>query len=125
MATQGIVSVVRGGAVLLKVVAGSDGYNAPKLAEALRAWFEANEFLYATDDERMDARTAYCLASMIGFGADCDRVVVMPDEVFHQCDDELGPLYRQTFADPRFNPRWEYGTADYIEVVDLDAKEVL
>lgn len=26
-------------------------------------------------------------------------------------------LYKETFQDPKFNPRWANGTADYTEVV--------
>src|SRR5580692_4971476 len=35
MATQGVVSILRGGRVIMKIVVGCNGYSAEKLAEAL------------------------------------------------------------------------------------------
>ncbi len=33
--------------------------------------------------------------------------------------ERLHRRYRQTFLDPRFNPRWKQGTAEFIEVIDF------
>jgi hypothetical protein len=41
--------------------------------------------------------------------------------IFSRRDDDLDGLYfdRLKFEDPRFNPRWDDGTADYVEVVEF------
>lgn len=107
MATQGIVSVVRGGETVLKCVTGCDGYNAEKLADAIRA------------RGMLTAAEAHALALEVGYG--CDRCLVVQDvngDVYHG-DDDLEPRYRATFSDPRFNPRWESGTAHHTVIVDL------
>jgi hypothetical protein len=35
-------------------------------------------------------------------------------------DEEGKSRYMDTFHVAQFNPRWKYGTADYVEVVELD-----
>ncbi len=116
MATQGIVSIldIDGKQVLFKVIAGSDGYNASKLVE----WVKAQKGVLTIEG-------VYQAARQVKFGATEDMVV--QDSAGSLCYDgngdpaELGGLYRdyEKFCDPRFNPRWENGTADYVEVVVL------
>lgn len=106
MATQGLVSVVEGGAVRFKIVAGCNGMRAVELAARLRAERFAN------------AGSVYDLAEECGFGCDDCRVVMGASEEFYLFDDDLGELYRKTFDDPRFNPRWRHGTAAHVEVVE-------
>lgn len=116
MATQGIVSIldIGGEKMLFKVIAGSDGYNASKLVE----WVKAQTGALTIED-------IYKAAKQVKFGAQEDLVV--QDSAGSLCfdgddgPDELSGLYRDytKFCDPRFNPRWEQGTADYVEVVTL------
>lgn len=106
--TQGVVSVVQGGAVRLKIIAGCDGMHADQVAAAIKRTGRV-----PTLEE------AYRLASQHGFGSVEDRVVMDEHGVKFDGDEELDPRYRQTFADPRFNPRWDHGTADFVEVVEL------
>lgn len=107
MATQGLVSIVRDGKVQFKAVVGCDGMNAPELASLVR------EFPPETIAD------LYRLCSEAGFG--CEDCLVLQSEtgVVSECRDDPGPLYREKFSDPRFNPRWKHGTADYVEVVEL------
>lgn len=107
--TNGIVSVVRDGQVVLKCIAGCDGYHAEEVADWLR------ENRDACEQEVCDA----CLD--LEFGCYEDLVVQGPEvTVWRGGDvDELDPLYRQKFSDPRFNPRWDCGRADYVEVVEI------
>ena len=107
MATQGIVSVREHDEVIMKVVAGSDGYNASKVATKLRGEWPVS------------AERAYDIAIQEVFGSVHDLVVQTIGEDLYKGDDELNPRYRTTFADPNFNPRWEHGTADHVEIVDL------
>lgn len=106
--TQGIVSVVKDGAVRLKIITGSDGMQAPKIAKAIREMGRV-----PTTDE------AYNMAMRLGFGHKHSLVTMNETGERFDGHGELHPLYRSSFADPRFNPRWEQGTADYIEVVEL------
>jgi len=112
MATQGIVSVVVGDKTVAKAVAGSDGYNANLLAEVIRRGH------LTTPADIFDA------AKRVGFGdAEVDLVVQGPDVNLFEGDEDLSGLYldRTKFQDPRFNPRWEHGTADHVEIVKFTA----
>jgi len=106
MATQGIVTVTHKGIVTHKIIVGCDGYNADDLVQAIE---EAQKPL--------TIGTCLALAKDVGFG--CSDCLVVMDE-YSSCgaDDELDERYRRTFKNPRFNPRWENGTADYVRVVE-------
>lgn len=110
MATQGIVSVIVNGEVAVKAIAGSDGYNASILAEEIQR-------NHITSPEEI-----FNLAQEIGFGDQESLVVQSPDKNLYEGDADLAGLYldRSKFADPEFNPRWERGTADHIEVVKFE-----
>ena len=107
MATQGIVSLVKNGAVVLKCVAGCDGYNATKVADWLR------------ENPDTDGQSAYEACRRMGFG--CSDCLVIQTRNCHvwECEDDLSPLYREKFLDPRFNPRWDCGLAAHVEVVSV------
>jgi len=109
MATQGLVTVrsKSDGKVLMKIVAGCDGYNAQRVANILRASWPVS------------VGQAYTMAREIGFGSNEDLVVITATEVRFDGDYDLGPLYRSTFEQPEFNPRWEHGTADNVVVIDV------
>lgn len=106
--TQGIVSVVKNGEVILKIVAGSDGMNAGKLAPEIK---KRNAVLSLEE--------LHSLAIEVGFGCEKCLVVLGKESDFHMTEDDLPPLYRKTFSDPKFNPRWECGLADHVIVVKL------
>ena len=107
MATQGIVAIVKDGRVVMKFVAGAEGYRAPNLAHALKRMRNLPK----------NAKAGYELAYAYGFGSIEDLVVMTESEIEFHGDVDLSPLYRETFNQPRFNPRWKQGTADYVEVV--------
>lgn len=107
MATQGIVSVTRDGRAIVKAVAGCNGMQAGKLVEAIKA-----------RRELVNAETVMLMAQRAFFGCPACLVVLDEQEALGAID-ELPSLYRQTFDDPRFNPRWHRGTADYVEVVEI------
>jgi hypothetical protein len=111
MATQGVVSVVVGDKTVVKAVAGSDGYNANLLVEEIRRGH------LVTPEDVLNA------AKRVGFGHESDLVVQGPDENLFEGDEDLAGLYldRSKFLDPRFNPRWNHGTADHVEVVEFPA----
>lgn len=109
MATQGLVTVTKGGQVLMKFIAGSDGDAAVDLAAAIREWREPPSPL----------SNAYDIALAHGFGTKESLVVMNREDVEFRGDEDLDKRYRETFDQPRFNPRWDVGTADYVEVVEL------
>ena len=128
MATQGIVSIVDKDKVLMKVVAGCDGYHAKHLANRLVEEWPVE------GGGPIDPIVAYDLAEEEGFGCGVCRFVITErsilgfndtHEVHNVEEDEDGGFesYRGTFQKPRFNPRWEYGTADYVFVLDISHKE--
>lgn len=101
MATQGLVSVVRGGKVVLKVITGCDGYNAKQLASEIKV------------SPSLDLDYVYSLALRMGFGGEASLVVMDAERVFYPYDDnEVPARYRETFDNPRFNPRWASGMID-------------
>lgn len=125
MATQGIVSVISRKKVLMKVVAGCDGYNANLLAKKL------------LEQWPVEPEKAYELAKEVRFGCDACRFVITKDkilglnEVNHELENFEGDedfdtsghnLYREKFKDPMFNPRWKYGTASHFQIVDVATK---
>jgi hypothetical protein len=106
MATQGIVSLIVGGKVQVKAVAGCNGFKCRQLCLAI----EADNL--STPEEIYDA------AKEVSFGCpDCLVVMDAEREIF-EGEDELGGLYRKTFDDPVFNPRWAHGMAAYAEYVE-------
>jgi hypothetical protein len=108
LATQGVVSIRQRGKVVMKLIAGSNGDRAVRVATAMR-----NAIALPTSQE------AYDLANRCGFGHVSDLVVMTETEVVFYGDDELPDLYRRTFDDPTYNPRWERGIADHVKIIDL------
>lgn len=93
----------------MKIVTGSDGMNVKKVARAIRQLGRVPEL-----------SEAYNLAMGLGFGSARTLVVMgVKRSKFETGDKRLSQLYRLTFNNSRFNPRWSYSTADYITVVDL------
>jgi hypothetical protein len=107
MASQGLVSVRSDDKVIMKIIAGLDGQFAKELAKILREQWP------------MDIDSVYERALNLGFGSMETLVVITTDGIRFEGDDELSLLYRSTFDKPDFNPRWQYGTADYVEIIDV------
>ena len=114
MATNGIVSIVSPiGKTLVKCVAGCDGYNATTVAKLL------------TEAPTLDMQSIYETCLDNGFGcSDCLVVMDANKHIFdyaeHDSAEDLSDLYRDTFTNPRFNPRWTCGIASHIELVTYD-----
>lgn len=107
MATLGLVTVMSEKKVVMKIIAGSDGYFAPQLANKLKnSW-------------PVDIKTAYEMARKIGFGGIEDLVVITESEVYFKGDEDISPLYRETFTQMKFNPRWEIGEAENTIVIKV------
>jgi hypothetical protein len=115
VATNGLVSIVVGGKVAMKIVTGSDGYNAALLAQLLRAIKRVPSVQEAVD---------FCVSCEFGASrSDYGSLCIQTPERDHYLSDpeaELPPLYREKFSDPRFNPRWKCGIAAYTEVIEME-----
>lgn len=111
MATLGLVSVICDGHVVMKLIAGCNGVNAAQVADAIR--------LAGERPRSGEAGLALCAAHHFGCH-DCCVIVTADDLVWGPQDDEPSldfTRFRDTFADPTFNPQWAHGTAEYTEVV--------
>lgn len=106
MATNGVVSVRKNGQVVMKISVGTDGNNAAKVARAIRAMNRV-----PTIDE------ANKIASENEFGTGACRVVVTKNNL-NKFTGKM-ELYKSKFHDPGFNPRWECGISDHVEIVDF------
>ncbi len=110
MATQGLISITHANRVVFKIVAGCNGMKAAELAAAIK------------QTPPKTVAEIFELAGKAGFGCE-DCLVVCDPQRPHMASgdshyDEYHRLYRETFEDPRFNPRWEHGTAAYTEVIE-------
>lgn len=109
MSTQGLVTFVHNGQVVLKVVAGCNGQQAEAMADFLR--------VLEPDAIRGLGRVIYGEALRRHFGCRDCLVVLTPTGEISGFTETLPPRYRQTFNQPEFNPRWPQGTAAYVEVI--------
>ena len=123
MATQGLVTVIKGGKVVAKVVVGCNGFNAVILAQAI---VQHGKFDHLFLSKSAEAN---------GFGCPDCRIIagVLPDKPEHVSvyggvyagvyggdNDPQTALVRQTFHLRNFNPRWSRGTCDRVWIADLD-----
>ncbi len=111
--TQGLVSVLSGPQVLMKVVAGNDGMRAQEVGKAIRVFVAMYGQLPTVDE-------AYSMAAERGFGCvDC-LVVMTKDARRFDGDDELSPAYQDTFDQQGFNPRKSDGVSDYSYSINVE-----
>jgi len=122
--TNGILSIMDGEKVIAKLVVGCDGQYMPEVASQInRSWTLAD----------VDLHSILTLAKAHGVGCDDCRVVIgdldgkptvmMAEDFDFGDDDKTRERYFDTLQKPKFNPRWERGTAAYALVVDLGAKK--
>jgi hypothetical protein len=113
MATQGLLSIVdKANKVKFKIVCGCNGSNIKALAESVKKLFN--------DEKPITATRLYIMADDHACGCkDCLAVLSDTEVIYHGDGDdlEISESYRKTFNRPKFNPRWEVGTAEYTEVI--------
>lgn len=58
-------------------------------------------------------------------GCGCKECLVVMDSenIIFGGDERMDSLYRETFDDPSFNPRWKIGTADIVIKLKIDNPE--
>lgn len=104
--TQGVVSFTYKGEIRIKAIAGCNGFNAEHLAKSAEA-----EGLTTIEQ-------IYAQAILDDFGcANC--LVVMDSEKIMHAGGFVPELYRKTFSQPEFNPRWDNGTAPHVVIVEI------
>lgn len=123
MGTQAVVSVVSPeGTVIAKAVTGCNGREADRLATL------AAERLSAADRPQDTAKALLALAREAEYGCESCLVVQWADGFAMDApdmlldflsDEESVDRWKDRFQEPEFNPRWEYGTAEYVRVVTL------
>lgn len=117
MATQGVLSIVVNGKVILKLVTGSNGYDIPKIAEEVKRKRIVNiEDLKALCYE-MDFTPPYLTIQ----SSPTDFWCIEEDTNL----EDLNELFEIKFNEPEFNPRWSCGLADYVEVVEFTDKQLI
>ena len=122
--TQGIVSIRKDGQMLYKIVVGHDGMNARKVTSRIRSLAHiptVEELKTICHEEDFG-----CPDCLIILEDDPDyyykpKLHAGKDVEWVEGDPEY-QRYLDTFHVAQFNPRWKFGTADYVEVVDVFEK---
>jgi NAD(P)H-nitrite reductase large subunit len=113
MATQAVISLVKKDHTFIKIVCGCNGYNAEKLVKII-------------EDKQLDKiRHIYNAAIENNIGCKECLVVMDDNDIIFKGNDDVDPLYRETFDNPSFNPRWKNGTAEYVIVIKIDNPELI
>lgn len=111
MTTQAIISLVKNDHTFIKIICGCDGYNAEKLVKIIK------------DNKLDNIQDIYKIALENKFGCKDCLVVMNSDNIIFYGDERVGPLYRETFDNQSFNPRWKNGTADDVIILKIDNPE--
>lgn len=119
--TNGIVSIRKNGVMLYKAIVGHDGQNAPRVEQRVRnlAHIPTVEEL-ATICAEEDFGCNDCLIILENGPHNYYKPKILKGkEVDWDEDNPDYQRYYDTFYVAEFNPRWEYGTAPYVEVIEL------
>jgi hypothetical protein len=123
--TNGIVSLIINGQMMFKLITDHDGQAAGDVAARIRAMISHNEMPTAASlrsaaiEEGFGAEDTLIIVERGPWDGATDLIIHAPSEM--ECDWNEGEStrYRDTFDVPQFNPRWKFGTAPYVEVVEL------
>lgn len=106
MATQGMVTVLASSnKVVAKIVCGCNGQLAQGVGDAI------------AERPNLHTDALYEIASEMGFGCKDCLVAMSEDEIVYRGDGEISSLYRETFSQPYYNPRWLRGDGAMISLV--------
>ena len=112
MGTMGLVTVRDTEKVLMKIVVGTDGMRVKQMAKMIRTFIRKN-------GRHPIIREAVDMAKAVHFGSENDRIVITADSHYSECG-QPGQLYRDTFDQPKFNPRWDIGITEFYQEVNID-----
>ncbi|OMO36123.1 hypothetical protein BCT46_15115 [Vibrio sp. 10N.261.46.E8] len=117
MRSQGVLSVVQNGEVILKAIAGSSGFNIDKLKERiphinvkspLQVYQAAIEVGFGTKD------------NLVVMATPCEQTVYGHETIQTELYDyEVLKQYWKTFQKPEWNPREVKGFAEHTTVVEV------
>jgi hypothetical protein len=105
--TQGLISVLSCNQVIMKIIVGCNGYNIKKVVEQIKKEWP------------ISLEKAYEIALLNEFGSKDDLVVMDDNREVFDGDGDLDSRYRETFTNPEFNPRWEIGISDNLEIIEI------
>lgn len=119
MGTQATLAIRREGKVIYKIVTGCNGSEMPALARCLEHGFESSP--------NVTIQELFHLAVLFKVGCASCLVIQTTDQILlsngydilDEVDAAVHKRFVDTFNDPKFNPRWEHGTADYSLIVDI------
>ena len=114
VSTQGLISIMKDKSVIVKVICGCDGYNAKKVARIIE-----KRHLEKIQD-------IYDVALENGFGCSDCLVVMNKTDIVYKGDGDIDshPLFRETFNNPSFNPRWECGSVENLVIIGITKKQL-
>jgi len=105
--TQGLISILINGNVVMKIITGCDGRDVEKVAEEIRKTGQVPSL-----------DKAYKIAKK--HFTDKESLVVLNQTTEkYEGDDKISNLYRSTFNQATFNPRLESGEFEYLSIVNL------
>jgi len=115
MATQGMLVICTKRGVQIKMVVGCNGYQIDELVKHLM------------ENKLSSPHEVFEAAKEFHFGCENCRVLLYRYkkgiEVMKDTDEEIKPLYFQTFYDSFFNPRWQSGYIEHRFVIRISRKE--
>jgi hypothetical protein len=115
MTTQAVISLVKKDHTFIKIVCGCNGHNAEKLVKIIKDC--------QLEKIQNKIKDIYKIALENKFGCRECLVVMDNENIVFKGHDELEPLYRETFDNPSFNPRWKSGMADSTTILKIDNPE--
>lgn len=109
MATQGMVSILKNGETFIKIVVGCDGYNIDDFCQEI------------INKKTVNLTELYYMALKCDFGCGECLVVMNEEKILHPELESIDwSLYRNTFHNSNFNPRWESGITEYFKILNVE-----
>jgi hypothetical protein len=113
MSTQAVLSVLKDDIVQYKVIAGAQGMSIPYMKK------------FAMENPDATLEEVHEKAKEL-FGEDSTVTQGSPDTLLYMDEiDSARGLFKSKFYNAEFNPRWEQGTADCMDVLNLDKEHEL
>ena len=115
MSTNGMISLVKGGKVIIKIIAGCDGYNAEKTAIEIMKYLQIDgDEIYLSD--------LFEICKLKKFGCDDCLTIMNESKSLSRAQSVEPKEYRETFEDPQFNPRNKNGSVEYLFIIPVEEK---